>query len=317
MEIINLQQISPKTAELLSAIGRFAYSRGVETFLVGGPVRDLLMENEVRDIDIMVHGDAIAFSKQLFAQNIHPQEVHPLKPVSFKKYGTSKIQFSRELSPGIDSLDFASSRRETYPTPGGPPICKPGNIKQDLARRDFSINAMAASLSPGFEGQLLDYHNGQADIEAGLLRVLHKKSFSDDPARLIRAVRFLERFDFALSSDTLELYQDAISNNFVETLPKRRAFDELKKALLEARWQRILVALKDTGILSRIDPRLDVWLIEDLKSIETENLADLNQWEQRYLILIRKLPVADRKSLNELFNFSKSLTSKLESFLED
>jgi tRNA nucleotidyltransferase (CCA-adding enzyme) len=315
MTLIDLQQIGPEAAELLFAIGNFAEQKGISVFLVGGPVRDLLMNQEVEDIDIMVRGDAIEFSKQLYQDTPWPGQLKPNKPVCFKKYGTSKLNFSKEVCPGIDSLDFASSRSEVYHVPGSAPSCQPGSLEQDLLRRDFSINAMAVSLSPSSLGELFDFHNGQEDLINGLIRVLHEKSFNDDPARLIRAVRFLERFNFALAPGTFELFQQAVRCNFVETLPKRRAFDELRKALKETRWLEIVVALQDKDILTQIDPRLNLWSLESLRLADVDEHVELEKWERRYMWLVKDLPVRDRVSLSELFNLSKSWHKKLEYFI--
>ncbi len=160
-------------------------------YLVGGAVRDLLLGRGRADIDLVVEGDAAVLASQLGADVI-----------SHERFATAKV--------GLDGheVDIATARTESYPRPGALPVVEPAaGVKDDLARRDFTINAMAIPLAG--ESDLIDPHGGQADLAAGLLRVLHARSFVDDPTRALRAARYAARFGFGLERETETLLREA------------------------------------------------------------------------------------------------------------
>ncbi|MET0559364.1 MAG: hypothetical protein ABW065_11920 [Solirubrobacterales bacterium] len=159
-------------------------------YLVGGAVRDLLLGRGRADVDLVVEGDAIALASRLGAE-----------AREHERFGTATVRLDGH------GVDVASARRESYPRPGALPIVEPAaSIEEDLRRRDFTVNAMAVALqSPA---QLIDPHGGEADLEAGLLRVLHAGSFADDPTRALRAARYAARFDFALEPETERLLRE-------------------------------------------------------------------------------------------------------------
>lgn len=160
-------------------------------YLVGGAVRDLLLERGRADLDLVVVGDAAALASRLGAD-----------VVSHERFGTAKVTLDGH------ELDIAAARSEEYLQPGALPVVEPADaIEDDLGRRDFTINAMAIPLQG--EPRLLDPHGGQADLAAGLLRVLHEGSFEDDPTRAIRAARYAARFGFELEPRTAELLATA------------------------------------------------------------------------------------------------------------
>ena len=164
---------------------------GDPVYLVGGAVRDLLLGHGRADIDLVVEGDAAALAKRLGA------EVH-----SHERFATAKVRLD-----GHD-VDVASARSETYPHPGALPAVEPAaTLEQDLGRRDFTINAMAIPLRG--EPRLIDPYGGQADLAAKRLRVLHPRSFEDDPTRAIRAARYAARFGFELETETERLLRKA------------------------------------------------------------------------------------------------------------
>jgi tRNA nucleotidyltransferase (CCA-adding enzyme) len=160
-------------------------------YLVGGAVRDLLLGQPRADVDLVVEGDAAALATRLGGA-----------AAEHERFGTVKVEV------GGHEVDIASARTETYPAPGALPVVAPAtSIEADLARRDFTVNAMAIPLQG--ELRLIDPHGGREDLEAGLLRVLHKRSFEDDPTRAIRAARYGSRFGFALAPETFELLRRA------------------------------------------------------------------------------------------------------------
>jgi tRNA nucleotidyltransferase (CCA-adding enzyme) len=159
-------------------------------YLVGGAVRDLLLGRPRTDVDLVVEGDAAALADRLGG----PEVEH-------ERFGTVKVEIDGH------EVDIASARSETYASPGALPSVQPGaNVDADLARRDFTINAMAIPL--GGEPRLLDPFGGREDLEQGQLRVLHDDSFVDDPTRVIRAARYAARFGFALEPGTERLLRD-------------------------------------------------------------------------------------------------------------
>lgn len=248
------------TAEtaLLEVLGLVAARQGLEAYLVGGVVRDVLLGGGSldKDIDIMTVGDALAFTRELYARwaEHFPGLTKPKKPIIFKKYGTAKLLFEPELLPGIDCLDFATSRSEHYPLSGGVPVISPGDLSADLARRDFSVNAMAVSLNSSSFGDLIDRFDGQGDLHKRLLRVLHPASFIDDPARVIRGARFLGRFGFGFEEVTRGLALEAVSGGYLQRLPVGRLVDELGKAFEEPKLQPVIEALFALNIPQSLSP---------------------------------------------------------------
>jgi tRNA nucleotidyltransferase (CCA-adding enzyme) len=163
---------------------------GAPIYLVGGAVRDLLLGREREDVDVVVEGDAAEVARRLGGE-----------ATEHERFSTAKAAL------GEREIDFASARSENYPEPGALPEVRPAELDEDLARRDFTINAMAIPLHA--EPRLIDPHSGRADLEAGLLRVLHDRSFVDDPTRALRAARYAARFGFELEPSTAELLRGA------------------------------------------------------------------------------------------------------------
>jgi tRNA nucleotidyltransferase (CCA-adding enzyme) len=174
----------PELRDLTSAAG------GAPLYLVGGAVRDLLLGWPRRDVDVVVEGDAAAFARRLGGE-----------VVEHERFATARVRLD-----GLD-VDLATARAEVYARPGALPEVRPAAIEEDLARRDFSINAMAIPL--GGAPRLIDPHDGRGDVGRRLLRVLHEGSFRDDPTRALRAARYAARFGFELEPHTAELLRAA------------------------------------------------------------------------------------------------------------
>ena len=172
----------------LEAVRREA---GESVYLVGGAVRDLLLDRPRADVDLVVVGDAAALAARLGGAE-----------VEHERFGTVKVEVEGH------EVDIASARTETYPEPGALPVVAPAeSIEVDLGRRDFTINAIAIPFRD--DPSLVDPHGGRADLERGLLRVLHPRSFADDPTRAIRAARYAARFGFELEPETESLLREA------------------------------------------------------------------------------------------------------------
>jgi tRNA nucleotidyltransferase (CCA-adding enzyme) len=187
-------------------------------YLVGGAVRDLLLGRGRTDLDLVVVGDAVALADALLAE---PAPT-PRSGIVHQRFATAKVRLD-----GHD-VDIAMARTETYPAPGALPEVEPAaSIEADLGRRDFTINAMALPLEAS---ELIDPHGGRADLEAGLLRVLHEDSFADDPTRALRAARYAARFGFELEPETERLLRAAD----LETVSEDRREAELLRLAGEA-----------------------------------------------------------------------------------
>ena len=207
-------------------------------YLVGGAVRDLLLGRGRADIDLVVEGDPAALAAALGAKIVE----------SHARFGTFKLALGGVPGSGdAEVVDVASSRRESYVRPGALPTVELGApIRTDLARRDFTVNAMAVALAEPRE--LIDPYDGQVDLEAGVLRVIHPGSFVDDPTRAIRAARYAARFGFGIEPGTRELLQAA---DLATVTPERRGA-ELRKLAEEDRAVRGLELLAGWGL---IEPR--------------------------------------------------------------
>lgn len=180
----------PPTENLAAALGaaypELAAVRAAATepvYVVGGAVRDLLLGRGRADLDLVVEGDAFALAGRLGAE-----------PVEHERFATAKVRLDGH------EVDIASARTETYAAPGALPEVAPASLADDLRRRDFTVNAMAIPLQG--ESKPIDPHGGGADLEAGLLRVLHPGSFVDDPTRALRAARYASRLGFGLEAET-------------------------------------------------------------------------------------------------------------------
>ncbi|MEA2497453.1 MAG: hypothetical protein QOJ29_5364 [Thermoleophilaceae bacterium] len=190
-------------------------------WLVGGAVRDLLLGAATVDLDIAIEGDARAAAR-LVAERLGGEAIE------HERFGTATVK-----AEGL-GVDLASTRRETYAQPGALPDVESASLDEDLARRDFSVNAMAASLSADALGQVRDPHGGQRDLEARVIRVLHPGSFIDDPTRLLRAVRYEARLRCRMEPDTERLAREAIAAEAPSTVSGARIRDELLDLLHES-----------------------------------------------------------------------------------
>lgn len=203
-------------------------------YVVGGAVRDLLLGRGRADLDLVVEGDAFALATRLGAE-----------PVEHERFGTAKVEL------GEHEVDIAAARSETYAEPGALPEVAPAALAEDLGRRDFSVNAMAIPLAGGAE--LVDHHGGRADLEAGLLRVLHPGSFADDPTRALRAARYAARLGFGLEPETEGLLRAADLGTVSDD--RRRA--ELLRLAAEEEAMRGFELLVEWGLVSLREAEID------------------------------------------------------------
>jgi len=210
-------------------------------YLVGGIVRDLMIGRPNLDVDLMVEGDAIHMAKVISKEA-------GVKPTIHIKFGTVTFKL------GEYRIDLATCRSETYSRPGALPDVKPGDISADLFRRDFTINTMAICVHPDRFGELIDLYGGVRDLEAGIIRVLHDRSFQDDATRIMRAVRYEQRLNFKLEGHTEKLMRRDLG--MLDTISGDRLRHEVMLWLSEPQPEGIIKRAAQLGILSRLHPAL-------------------------------------------------------------
>jgi len=257
-------------------------------YLVGGAVRDLLLGVPGFDVDLAVEGDGIAFATELAGRlkgHVRPHE----------KFGTAVVVAG---GAGDDRLrvDVASTRRESYEYPAALPKVEHAGIRSDLARRDFTINALAVSLKPETFGDLYDYFGGVDDLAAGRIVVLHNLSFIEDPTRILRAIRYETRYGLRMDEHTLNLARACCAMDLVGDLSSARLRDELAALLDEEKIEFSLHRLEELGLSSSIHARLRV--DEDTRDLvrradalcAAHGLAgDVRRWRLRLVWLLRDL----------------------------
>ncbi len=234
----------PELAAILPALREAA--DGAPIWLVGGAVRDVLLDDPGAglDLDVVVEGDAPAVARRLAAElGGRRVLVHPA-------FLTATVDVDGR------PLDLVTARAEAYPHPGSLPVVRAGALADDLARRDFALNAIAASLAPGALGALVDPHGGAADIRAGVVRALHAGSFTDDATRIVRGARYVARLGFAFDEATAAQAAAAVRAGHVHAVGAERMRDALVLLLREARAVAALRVLDGLGVLAALAPGL-------------------------------------------------------------
>jgi len=249
----SLEEALPKPLlELLLSARDVANDLGYSLYIVGGFVRDLLLGAPNLDLDLVVEGDAIRLAHRL-ADQLADQIGRRVR--SHSRFGTAKVIFEGERPAGVPpTLDFVTARTEFYERPTVLPQVESSSIKQDLYRRDFTINTMAICLDRDRFGELLDYYGGERDLHEGRIRVLHSLSFVEDPTRILRAVRFEQRLGFIIEPRTEELIDEAL--DLLSHVTGERLRHELYLLLSEAEPEHSLERLNRLGALSQVHPQL-------------------------------------------------------------
>ena len=224
------------------AIGALAEEHGVRAHLVGGFVRDMLLGTPNLDLDVVVEGDAVAFAEE--AARVIGARVRP-----HLRFGTAVLV----MGDGTH-IDIASARTEYYTRPGALPTVERSSLRQDLGRRDFSINAMAACIDPDCFGAIADPFGGLKDLQVGRIRVLHTLSFVEDPTRVFRAARFEQRYGFAMDETTEQLARNAVEMGMLDEVSGARVREELLAILAEDPAAPTIARLAELGALPSVLP---------------------------------------------------------------
>ena len=239
-------RLTPDQQRGVNLVQEIVRHAGLNLYLTGGTIRDLITGLPIRDVDLSIQGNPLKLQKELEKAGISIQGLE------------EDLKTLHLLMPGNVRAELNLTRSETYDKPGKPPIIASATINEDLRRRDFTVNAMALSLNPGSRGLLLDPFNGVADIEAKVLRVLHNYAFLEDPVRLIRATRLSARFHWPLEERTQARYDSAKENNYIEYVGKRAIGAELEQLAHEDDPINIMRALEKEGWLKVLHPHWSV-----------------------------------------------------------
>ncbi|MCQ2265609.1 MAG: CCA tRNA nucleotidyltransferase [Bacteroidales bacterium] len=237
-----MKQLTHPIYEIASKV---ADELGLNAYAVGGVVRDLVMNRKSKDIDIVVVGSGIAFAKAV-ANAISPH----IEVSVFKNFGTARFRFADT------EIEFVGARRESYQSNSRKPAVEDGTLQDDLNRRDFTVNALAIPLNGENKGEILDCFGGLQDISAKIIRTPLDPdvTFSDDPLRMMRAVRFASQLGFSILPETFEAIQRNAAR--LEIISKERIIDEFNKILLSPRPSWGINLLKDSGLLQYFLPEL-------------------------------------------------------------
>lgn len=289
-----LERLPKKIENILQNIGSIADKMNSASYIAGGFVRDILLGYKNLDIDIVIEGDGIAFAMEfarLFDVRI---KVH-------QRFGTAVIKF-----PDGFKLDIATARTEYYKYPTALPTVKKSSIKEDLYRRDFTINTLAIKLNSRDYGRLIDFFGGQRDIKEKTIRTLHNLSFIEDPTRVFRAVRFEQRFNFKISGQTQSLIKNTVKMELFHRLSGQRLYNEIVLIFSEREPLKAMKRMAEFSLLRFIHPKLgnnfEPLFRQIEKTINWYNLLFLDQrienWQIYFMALLDGLK---RESILELF----------------
>ena len=296
------EKIPPGIVDILLRAGKLAYSMGWSVFIVGGFVRDLLLGNENFDIDLVIEGDGILYAEKLSEELGANLTIH-------RDFGTATLNLSENFK-----LDIATSRREFYPRPASLPHVKPAPLKEDLFRRDFTVNAMAISINPSDFGRLIDFFGGRRDLRERKVRVLHVRSFIDDPTRIFRAIRFEQRYNFCIEKVTERLIKLALREGVFQLLSGKRIKEELKQILEEDRPERNVYRMQKLGILKVIQPGIYLdssremifdKLIDTIARYEILTGEKSKRWLIRLSVLLRDLTEEEIEDFCSKYSFTR------------
>lgn len=305
---IKLSKLPKEIIRLIKEVSSLSGRLNVKAYLAGGIVRDIILSRDNFDLDIAVESDAIDFALKL-SQKLGAG----LK--KYRSFGTASV-----LSEPY-KIDLATARKEYYPYPGSLPEVKPASIEEDLKRRDFTINALALSLNKESFGEVLDYFGGVNDLKKKVIRILKNDSFLEDPTRIIRAVRFKERFSFKFSSLTEKALKKAVSLNAFDSVNPHRLRDEVILILKEDNPSKQLSSLNKTAGLKFLGVK--PFNREDLRVLKSIDKAviwsrknfplkkDVDIWLVYLMAAFRNTNINRLKSIIDRFGFRRGERIKI------
>ncbi|HJT20739.1 MAG TPA: hypothetical protein VJ746_09725 [Nitrospira sp.] len=262
-----LESLSRPQLRLLRELSRLAEESGISLYLVGGVVRDLLLKRATWDLDLTVEGNGTAFARAV-------ADRYGAGLAVFERFATARLV----LPDGL-KVDIASTRSESYPKVAALPVVIPSSLKDDLYRRDFTINAMAIQLNGAAFGTLHDPYQGQRDLRTKTLRVLHDNSFLDDPTRIFRGIRFVQRFGLKWDSKSRRLLKQAAAMNIIDRLSGPRLRNEIFLLLSERDPARTIELIVRLNLLRFLHPQLQYGA--KVRRLITALRAVLRRWGKK------------------------------------
>jgi len=268
-----MEQLDSEVKFVLNVIRDIVSALGYRAYLVGGFVRDLLLRFPTSDLDIVVEGDSLLLAKRL------SEKLDTNKLTFHESFGTANILLKNGFY-----IDIVSSRREEYDFPGALPTVEESNLKDDLFRRDFTINAMALCLNKDNYGEIIDYYGGFRDLQQGEIRFLHNLSFIEDPTRILRAVRFAERYNFRIAKITEAAITTALEADVLSKVSIERFTEELLLIYREPNYQAMGIKLVKYGIFNS-------WFGFNYPWNFQEDTKQVSQWslEKRWLVSLKNI----------------------------
>lgn len=310
-----LNKLPKDILDLIYKASDIAGRKNLPVYLVGGFVRDLILRVRNLDLDMVVEGCGVDFAQE-FAKHLKA------KLIMHKRFGTATIYLSDQLK-----IDIASARIEFYPSPAHLPVVEYASLKDDHFRRDFTINAMAINIGRNNFGELIDLFGGERDLKSKSVRILHNLSFIDDPTRILRAIRFEQRYDFKIEPQTLKLLKNAARLKMLEKVEPQRIRDELILVLKEERPIKELKRINDLAGFGFIDKRLRILknilslLVSAEKEVERFKKANsfrrpLDAWLIYFMGLTDLLSAGNLKSICSKFGLKKGEEKRILAYKE-
>lgn len=309
------ERVPTKVLRLLEEAGRAAEAEEMSAYAVGGFVRDLFLRIENIDVDIVVEGDGLRVARRLessLGARVSPHE----------QFGTAVL-----VLPDGFRMDVATARVEYYEHPAAPPVVEQSSLRHDLFRRDFTINALAVKLNGKDAFHLVDFFGGQRDLKERTIRVLHNLSFVEDPARVFRAIRFEQRFDFTIGRQTMALLKNAVARDCFGQLSPIRLGTELSYMLSERQPLKMLRRMAHLDVLRFIHPALE-WDEERHQFLQRlqeavawygllyMDLPHLERWFCYLLALLERLPSEEARLVGERLALAPRLQQVIERYWE-
>ncbi|MDO8753620.1 MAG: hypothetical protein Q7J80_06975 [Anaerolineales bacterium] len=303
---------------LLSNIAAQAAAVGMPCYLVGGSVRDLLLSRPVKDLDVVVEGDAIKLGTALvkkFGGRLTRHDKFRTAIWHLPETRNPSTSLRASLTPDTstpDTLDLITARKETYGDPGALPIVTPASIEDDLRRRDFSLNAMAIRMDGDHFGELYDPLGGQNDLEQKLIRVLHPRSFIDDPTRIFRAIRYEQRYAFILHHSSFILINPE-SLAVLSKMSGERIRHELDLIFEEEKPSRTILRVGDLGILKSIHSALPPFSPNYAAFLDMNPIMDISasRTTMGYMLWLMDLVEDEILSIAKRLDFISDLTRSI------
>lgn len=311
-----LEKLPQELKKIINLAAEVSKETAMPAYLVGGFLRDLILGVANFDLDITVEGSGIIFAQKLAKKLKSGIRVH-------ERFGTATLTLDNCLK-----VDIATTRKEKYPSCASLPVVSSGSLKEDLLRRDFTINAMAVSIAQGNEQKLIDPFGGRDDLKSGTIRILHDLSFKDDPTRILRAIRFEQRFDFKIEPKTLALLKEAIGAGLLNKAHAHRTRDDLISMLKEKEPLKQIQRLSDLGGLSFLSDKLRFSRsTQDLfKAIDKEicwftkkysSRRQLDTWLIYFTALLKPLSLIQLKLVTSKLGLRKGEEKRIISYCQE